>query len=61
MKLQHALSALPLAGILVGIFFANRTEPYVLGLPFVLFWLLAWVVLAAGIMALVHRLDDRER
>jgi hypothetical protein len=61
MKLQHALSALPLAGILVGIFFANRTEPYVLGLPFVLFWLLAWVVLAAGIMAVVHRLDDRER
>jgi hypothetical protein len=61
MKPQHALSALPLAGILVGIFFANRTEPYVLGLPFVLFWLLAWVVLAAGIMALVHRLDDRER
>jgi Protein of unknown function (DUF3311) len=61
MKPQHALSALPLAGILVGIFFANRTEPYVLGLPFALFWLLAWVVLAAGIMAVVHRLDDRER
>jgi hypothetical protein len=61
MKPQHALSALPLAGILVGIFFANRTEPYVLGLPFALFWLLAWVVLAAAIMALVHRLDDRER
>ncbi len=32
MRLTHALSALPFFGILVGIFFANRTEPFVLGL-----------------------------
>ena len=32
MKLTHALSALPFFGILGGIFFANRTEPFVLGL-----------------------------
>jgi hypothetical protein len=32
MKLQHGLAALPFLGILVGIFFANRTEPFVLGL-----------------------------
>jgi Protein of unknown function (DUF3311) len=57
MKLQHALSALPFLGILVGIFFANRTEPYVLGLPFALFWVTLWVLLTAGIMAVVYRLD----
>ena len=34
MKLTHALSALPFIGVLVGIFFANHVEPYVLGLPF---------------------------
>ena len=61
MKLTHALSALPFLGILVGIFFANRTEPYVLGLPFALFWVTLWVVLAAAIMAVVYRLDHRER
>ena len=43
MKLTHALSALPFFGILVGIFFANRTEPFVLGLPFALFWVTLWV------------------
>jgi hypothetical protein len=59
MKLQHALSALPFAGVLAGIFFANRTEPYVLGLPFALFWVTLWVLLTAGIMAIVYRLDHR--
>jgi Protein of unknown function (DUF3311) len=59
MKLTHALSALPFLGILVGIFFANRTEPYVLGLPFALFWVTLWVLITAAIMAVVYRLDQR--
>jgi hypothetical protein len=57
MKLIHALSALPFLGILVGIFFANRTEPFVLGLPFALFWITLWVILSSLIMAIVYRLD----
>jgi Protein of unknown function (DUF3311) len=57
MKLQHGLAALPFLGILVGIFFANRTEPFVLGLPFALFWVTLWVLLTAVIMAVVYRLD----
>jgi hypothetical protein len=61
MKLQHVLAALPFAGILAGMFFANSVEPYVLGLPFAMFWVVMWVVLAAGIMAVVYRLDARDR
>jgi hypothetical protein len=60
MKLQHMLAALPFIGILGGIFFANRVEPYVLGLPFALFWVTLWVLLTAGIMAVIYRLDHRE-
>jgi hypothetical protein len=59
MKLQHGLAALPFLGILVGIFFANRTEPFVLGLPFALFWVTLWVLLTAGIMAVIYGLDHR--
>jgi hypothetical protein len=59
MRVTHALTALPFAGILIGIFFANRTEPFVLGLPFALFWLVMWVVLTAAIMALVGAIDRR--
>jgi hypothetical protein len=61
MKLQHGLAALPFLGILVGIFFANRTEPFVLGLPFALFWVTFWVLLTAAIMALIYRLDHHDR
>jgi hypothetical protein len=61
MKVQHALAALPFAGILVGMFFANSVEPYVLGLPFAMFWVVMWVVVSAGLMAVVYRLDTRER
>jgi hypothetical protein len=61
MKLQHALAALPFAGILVGMFFANSVEPYVLGLPFALFWVVMWVVVSSGLMAIVYRLDTRDR
>jgi hypothetical protein len=61
MKVQHVLAGLPFLGILVGMFFANSVQPYVLGLPFAMFWVVMWVVLAAGIMAVVYRLDARER
>ena len=57
MKPQHVLAAVPFVGILAGIFFANRAEPFVLGLPFALFWITLWVVLTAVIMGVVYRLD----
>ena len=61
MKLIHLLAALPFLGILVGITFANRVEPFVFGLPFILFWIVMWVVLTSVIMAVVYRLDPTNR
>jgi hypothetical protein len=59
MRLTYALTALPFLGVLVGIFFVNTVEPFVLGMPFAMFWLVLWVVLTAAIMALVGALDRR--
>ncbi len=61
MRLIHLLAALPFIGILGGIFFANRVEPYVLGLPFILFWIALWVVLTSVIMGIVYVLDPTNR
>ncbi len=61
MKLMHVLAALPFIGILVGVTFANRVEPFVLGMPFILFWIVAWVLLTSVIMAVVYRLDPTNR
>ncbi|HEX2728661.1 MAG TPA: DUF3311 domain-containing protein [Rubrobacteraceae bacterium] len=61
MKLLYVLAALPFVGILGGITFANRVEPFVLGMPFILFWIVMWVVLTSGIMGLIYRLDPANR
>ena len=61
MKLIYALAALPFLGILGGITFANRVEPFVLGMPFILFWIVMWVVLTSVIMAIVYQLDPANK
>lgn len=61
MRAIYLLGALPFIGILGGIVFANRVEPFVLGLPFILFWILAWVVLTSAIMWIIYWLDPQNR
>ena len=55
----HILAGVPTVGLLAGIPWANRVEPYVLGLPFLLFWVVMWVVATSAIMALITTLDAR--
>ena len=57
---HHGLAALPAAAIAIGVPFANRVHAYVLGLPFLLFWVLACVVLTSAVMAVVGALDRRD-
>jgi hypothetical protein len=60
-KLIHVLAALPFLGILGGIIFANRVEPFVLGMPFILFWIVLWVVLTSVIMAVIYQIDPSNK
>ena len=53
------LAALPGLGILVGVPFANQVQMYVLGLPFVLAWILFCVLLTSVLMALIEEWDRR--
>lgn len=53
------LALAPPVGMLAGVPLANRVEPYVLGLPFLLFWVAAWVVISSGTMATIGALDRR--
>jgi hypothetical protein len=55
------LSAAPFLGLLVGVPFVNRVEPLVLGMPFVLAWIVIWVVISAVIMGIVYTLDPSNR
>ncbi|HKT06552.1 MAG TPA: DUF3311 domain-containing protein [Gemmatimonadaceae bacterium] len=62
MRWYRWLALVPAIGMLGGVPFANRVTPYVFGLPFLLFWVTAWVVLTSAIMWLIYALDRaRER
>jgi hypothetical protein len=56
-----ALALVPVLALTLGIPFANRLEPRIFGLPFLLAWIVAWIVLTPAIMAGVHRLDRHRR
>jgi hypothetical protein len=43
--------------MLGGVPLANRVEPYVFGLPFLLFWIVLWVVITSLVMGIVYSLD----
>lgn len=59
LRAYHWLAAVPPAAMLGGIPFANRVEPYVFGLPFLMAWILGCVVLTSAVMAVVYRMDRR--
>ena len=61
MRPLYLLAALPFLGLLGGIPFANRVTPFVLGLPFILFWIVVWVVLTSVIMWIIYSLDPVNR
>jgi hypothetical protein len=51
------LAVIPALLILVGAPFANRVERLVLGLPFLLLWIVGCVLLTSLVMAVVGALD----
>jgi hypothetical protein len=61
MRAVKWLAVLPFLGMLVGPFFLNRFSPPVLGMPLLLAWLVAWVLLTAAIMAVIFWLDPENR
>jgi hypothetical protein len=62
MKLVIALlSLLPFIGMLGVLPFVNKVEPYILGLPFIFFWVMVWVILTSITLAIVYKLDPANK
>ncbi len=48
-------AVLPVLALTLGVVLADRLEPRILGLPFVLAWIVAWVVLTPAFMWVAYR------
>jgi len=55
--LRAALAVLPAAALTAAIPFVNRVEPRVLGAPFLLVWIIAWVFLTPAFLWTIGRLE----
>lgn len=60
MRPLHLLSFIPILGFLVGVPLANRIEPYVLGLPFSMFWIVLCVVLSSVTVLIMYKFDQHD-
>jgi hypothetical protein len=53
------LASIPFITLVFMLPLANRTEPVVLGLPFLLFWIILWVFLTPFILLAAFRLEKK--
>ena len=53
------LAAVPIAALTIAVPLANRVEPRIAGLPFLLAWLLAWVALSPVFVWAIGRVERR--
>jgi hypothetical protein len=52
------LALVPVVALVAGLPFVNRIHPIVLGLPFLLFWILGWVLVTPIFLAVAYFLVD---
>ena len=53
------LALIPFIGMCLSVPLWDRVAPRVLGLPFNIFWILAWLALSPAIMGIVYRIERR--
>jgi len=61
MRLRHALvpAAIPVVALIAALPFVNRLEPVLLGLPFLLFWTVGWVLATPALLAVAYLIARR--
>ena len=57
MKHFGLLAVVPFVGMFAGPIFHNKTTPFILGMPFLLAWIVSWVLLTSVVMAIIYWVD----
>jgi len=58
-KLALIFGAIPFLTLVFALPFVNRIKPVILGLPFVLFWILLWVVLTPAVLWAAYKIEKK--
>jgi Protein of unknown function (DUF3311) len=53
------LALIPFVGVCFSVSLWDRLTPVVMGLPFNLFWIIAWVIVTPALMTLAYRIEKR--
>ncbi|MGG1368152.1 DUF3311 domain-containing protein [Priestia megaterium] len=61
MKPLYFLTLIPFIGMLGGAILFNRETPYILGMPFILFWIVLWVMICSLTTAIIYKLDPSNK
>jgi hypothetical protein len=61
MKKINGLAAIPCIAIFAGIFFGNRVTPYVLGMPFLLAWMMGCALLTSVVLLIIDRVSNNQQ
>ena len=61
MRPAHALvpAAIPVVALVGGLPFANRLEPMLFGMPFLLTWILGWVAATPVFLAVAYAIHHK--
>jgi hypothetical protein len=58
-KFALVLGFIPFLTLVFALPFVNRIHPMILGLPFVLFWILLWVAMTPLVLWTAYRLERK--
>ena len=58
-KLALLLGSIPFVTLIFALPLVNRIKPIILGLPFLLFWILSWVILTPFILLAAYLCEKK--
>jgi len=59
LRLRLLLAGIPITALTFAVPFVNRVEPRILGLPFLLAWIVVWVMVTPLFVWSIGRLEHR--
>ncbi|MGC9993004.1 MAG: DUF3311 domain-containing protein [Candidatus Cybelea sp.] len=59
LALRALLAAIPLVALTIAVPLANRAEPRIFGFPFLMVWIMAWVLSIPAFLWMVGRVERR--